>query len=63
MGCCPGPANNRELVLLAALAAFQIAGGLTTDQMATLSAFFCALGDNLALLSSAPLCSSCPEDR
>lgn len=52
---CHGGANNRELVLLAAVTAFQIADELTPDQMATLSAFFSALGDNLGILSSSPL--------
>lgn len=59
MGCCQSFPNNQGLVLLAALTAIQISQGLDADQMATLSAFFSALGDNLGILSSAPLCP-CP---
>lgn len=47
-------ANNQGILLLATLAAIQIAQGLDRDQIETLSAFFEVLGDNLALLIAPP---------
>ena len=51
---CSGNTNYAGLVLLAALVSIEIARQLTAEQTELLSAFFTALGDNLALLVSTP---------
>lgn len=44
--------NAPSLVLLAAVTAFQLAQGRCTSDVELMSAFFVALGDNLALLAT-----------
>jgi len=44
--------NGAVLVTLGALAAIQVAQGLTVEEMELLGAFFEVLGDNLALLAA-----------
>ncbi len=45
--------SSTELVALASILSIYISQGLSTDELATLAGFFTALGDNLAILSSA----------
>ncbi|MCI9287649.1 MAG: hypothetical protein HFJ57_06825 [Clostridia bacterium] len=48
--------SSTELVALASILSIYISQGLSTDELATLAGFFTALGDNLAILSSANSC-------
>ena len=58
--CCGS--GYAGLVLLAALAAIEIAQRLPPDQLELLSNFFEALGENLALLTSPkPTCCNSKE--
>ena len=44
--------DGELFVLIAALVSLQIAQGRSTDEIGLLSAFFTALGDNLALIAT-----------
>lgn len=57
-GCCDPCDFSRSLVLLAAAAAMEIAGGHTEKELAYMAAFFTTLGDNLAIMA---LCA--PEEE
>ena len=50
--------NCRNLLLLAAVVAFQLAQGRSADDLSLMSAFFEVLGDDLALLA---ICA--PQDN
>lgn len=54
MACRKDPIHNQGILLLAALAAIQVAQGLENSQVETLGMFFTVLGDNLTLLASPP---------
>ena len=46
------PPSGETLLAAAALAAAQLAHGRSAEEIAVLSAFFCTLGDGLALIAA-----------
>lgn len=46
------PPSGETLLAAAALAAAQLAQGRTAEEIAVLSAFFCTLGDGIALIAA-----------
>lgn len=50
--------SSCELIVFASIFAIMISQGLTSDEIGTLSSFFCALGDNLGIISSNGSCPS-----
>ncbi len=49
---CLSELSGSELVALASLVSISISKGLSSDELNTLSGFFSAIGDNLAILAS-----------
>lgn len=52
--------SSCDLIALASIFAIIISQGLTSDEIGTLSSFFCALGDNLGIISNN---GSCPPTK
>lgn len=52
-----------NLIGLASSLSILLAQDLTSDEISILSAFFCAIGDNLALISGNPPSSLQNEDK
>jgi len=46
------PLNGPELIALASSLAIYIGQNVSSDEISLLSNFFCALGDNLAIMAS-----------